>query len=568
MLTLVVGDYPTAEEERRGRPFSSEAGMEFRRNLSGAGFVLTDCRFTNVTKEHPFRDDNIEFFETTAEMNKSGNNIYGLAPMKKARTWLTELYTLIEELQPDLIIAAGNYAMWALYGETGEVKIGNRKKTKAPSGITNWRGSHLYYQHDGPTTIPLLPVLDQYLTNKAFGWQYKTKHDLSVRLGMLKKGKWDEPENVFEIRPSFDQAKTWLEDFIVGCDEALLQCGQYKIACDLETFGGHITCCGFAWSSTHACCIPFLTKGNTPEGYLVPYWDEMEEIILTDLLGQLFNHPGLKLTGQNFLYDAQHIAFSWHVVPTISSDTMIQQHLIFPGTELDLVTLSSMYCEYHRYWKEDGKYWKSNADEEEYWVYNCRDCIITYEAGEGLEEAIAYYEQEEQWGYQIAQIAEILKMMLKGTLIDLEAKHIAATELAVVTEQFAEELSLLLPPDVYEQPKPPMAKWYNSTTQQARIFSDVFGMKPYWNRKKKKFTMDGAALASYAEKEPILRAMCLKLIEYNSLTTFKTFTDMRVGPDGRMRSSFTPTASTFRWKSSTDAFGAGGNLQNIPKGNE
>jgi len=562
---LIIGEYPSAEEERRSRPFTSESGMAFRTMLKKAGIPITSCRFVNVAKDHPLRNEMIEFFYPTAD-SKDKTSQWGLFPVSKMQTWLLDLEAYIAEWQPDFIIAAGSYALWALYGMTGEIKIGNHKKHKVPTGINNWRGSHLFTTIGGKT-YPLLPVLDQNLTHRVYNWNYKTQHDLRVRYSQWKEGNWLEPATKFHIRPSFQQAKEHLLDLRCDLDLALQQVTQYKIACDVETFAGHITCIGFAWSATDAFCLPLLCKGQG-EAIMDPYWNEAEELALVDLMRVIFTHPALKLSGQNFLYDAQHIAFSWQVVPYIAEDTMIQQHLIFPGTELNLAMLSSMYCGWHRYWKEDGKFWKKDdVEEEEYWIYNCRDCIVTYEVGDKIAESIKYYNQEEQWEFQIAQLQEILVMMLRGVNIDQEVKHIMKHELDAVTEKYEENLRDLLPEDVYEQP-PKVAPWYRSTVQQTTIFTEIFGMKRYFNRKKKAYTMDGPALAEYARREPLLAELCNTLIEYNSLTTFKTFTEMKLGPDQRMRSSYAPTTITYRWRSSADAFGAGGNLQNLSKGNE
>ena len=226
-----------------------------------------------------------------------------------------------------------------------------------------------------------------------------------------------------------------------------------------------------------------------------------------------------------------------------------------------------MYCHWHRYWKDDGKEWVKTMDEKLLWVYNCRDCVITYEASEALEQMIEYYKLDEQWYWQQRQLQSILRTMIRGVLIDQETKRKMSEDLEEVTKAYEEKLQELLPAVVYEQP-PKVAPWYRSNKQQRYIFGELFGIKPYWNPKKKAFTMDDAALEYYAKVDPILAELCTTLQQYRSLTTFRTFTEMQLGIDGRMRTSYAPTTETFRWRSSEDVFGTGGNLQNLPKGQE
>ena len=102
------------------------------------------------------------------------------------------------------------------------------------------------------------------------------------------------------------------------------------------------------------------------------------------------------------------------------------------------------------------------------------------------------------------------------------------------------------------------------------FFYDELGLPVQRDRKTRQPTLNAKALATLCEKEPLIRPLVELIERKRSLGVFlSTFCLMRLSPDGRMRCSFNVCGTeTFRFSSSTDAFGNGGNLQNIPKGDE
>lgn len=103
-----------------------------------------------------------------------------------------------------------------------------------------------------------------------------------------------------------------------------------------------------------------------------------------DALRPVLTHPNAYIIGQNFNYDAQFFiadeAFQYRVV--CGFDTKVAQHVLLPGTDKDLVMLSSLYCDFHRYWKDDLKDSADTLDDIKRWRYNCRDTVVTYEVYE------------------------------------------------------------------------------------------------------------------------------------------------------------------------------------------
>ena len=108
----------------------------------------------------------------------------------------------------------------------------------------------------------------------------------------------------FIIRPSFEQVMETMRRLLNAARS--LPDRQLKLAIDLETRRGHITCVGIGWSDSHAICIPFLEIKNPPD---YNYWTTLEEeLAIVLLMRKLLTHPNVKILGQNFPYDQQYFA--------------------------------------------------------------------------------------------------------------------------------------------------------------------------------------------------------------------------------------------------------------------
>ena len=84
--------------------------------------------------------------------------------------------------------------------------------------------------------------------------------------------------------------------------------------------------------------------------------------------------------------------------PKCDFDSMLAQNVLFPGTEKRLDYLSSLYCQYHWFWKEDHKEWDAKGDIESLLVYNCWDCVRTFEVCSVQRSVLAAEKQERRTG--------------------------------------------------------------------------------------------------------------------------------------------------------------------------
>jgi len=558
---MVVGEAPGFHEEQQGIPFVGSAGLLLDDMLREAGLRRQDCFITNVCKYRPPNNDLHHFFIAEA-VGKAGNKpvVNGLFPNELLLESLTELYKEILDVKPNIIILFGNWPLWAL---TECAKLTSDKKHKGfklPTGIGKWRGSLLptVVFHDGVLSTAVgrqnykcLPTYHPAAILRVWEWRSITVHDLR-----RVKCEYESPEYRTRslkllVRPSFKDAMDWINNV-----------KSNLIAVDIETRLKHIACLGIADSLDNAICIPFMCT----ERYQ-GYWTAEEELALVKAIKGLVQSK--KVIGQNFIYDMQYIARRWGFVFPIHADTMLTQHVIFPGTPKDLAYISSLYSSDYCYWKDEGKEWNPSMDEDQLWTYNCKDAIYTFEDHIEQQKVIAAYKLQEQNEFLHSLFEPILHMMLRGTQIDMSLRTKMGMELLEAMQEreaWFHRITGGIKIAKSKNAKP----WYRSAQQLKTLLYDWMHLPVQKQRKTKEATTDNEALEKLMVVEPLIKPLLRRLQEYRSLGVFyNTFISAGLEWDNRIRCSYNIGGTeTYRFSSSEDAFGYGTNLQNIPKGSE
>jgi DNA polymerase I-like protein with 3'-5' exonuclease and polymerase domains len=301
-----------------------------------------------------------------------------------------------------------------------------------------------------------------------------------------------------------------------------------------------------------------------------------EEAQLIHLLRKLFTHPNVEIDGQNFIYDTQYIQRFLGVTPRLSHDTMLHQNVCFPGTPKALEYLSSIYCHYHWYWKEDHKEWDMKGSIEDLLRYNCMDCVRTWEIGQNQRLVTKALGMEEQFQFKMRTNELCLRMMNRGVLFDKSQAAKRMFELQEALTQLHRELLEIIPQD-WIGPVGKRSKaqgggeiyWMTSDTQQKRLFYEILGFKPVKDPKTGNLTSGKKALGQfliwYPEFTGLINRLRMASTIENTINVLKSDIDL----DGRIRCSYNPGGTeTHRLSSSENAFGGGTNLQNLTKGDE
>jgi DNA polymerase I-like protein with 3'-5' exonuclease and polymerase domains/uracil-DNA glycosylase len=599
---VIVGESWGKSENFKKLPFVGETGQDLERILFEAKIPISECFFTNVVSAQPENNDMTKFFWKTSEAREAKTPEFkGLYPQQIVYDGIQTLKDQIQAIKPKLVIGLGNYALWALTDSC--YSIADAEGYKVASGISQWRGSQLYTDpYFG--RIPFLPTYHPAATmHGSYAWRYMIKHDLGVRVPKALAGgdEWNEPKYEFIVQPSYDTTASYLLQLLSHLDKE-----PTEVVLDLETSITRkiISCIGLSYVRGTAICIPLLSS-TRQEGY----WSLTEEFEIVKLLRKILAHRNLRLIGHNLLFDCQYIIDQLFVRPRIAFDTMLGQHVLWPGggdpsdrtsnqnfsqgiQRKALYNCASLYCSHYRYWKDEGKDFDEVGmhDELTGWKYNCRDIVKTFEVKDEEEQLLKQFDLEEQFKFQV-EIANdfALDMMVRGVKVNRAVKDQTNKELEEALKIFDERLLNLIPEEIRKQVEPKTkgkkiapgvykkTQWPTSTTQQKQIFHDIMGIQPVLVRQKagkhkgeKKITLDKTALPILAEREPIIAPIVERLETRRSIGVFQsTFGESEEEPDGRLRCEYAVAGTdTFRFASRKNIYDRGGNFQNIPSGKE
>lgn len=354
---LIIGEAKGAEEHRINSSFVGASGVELLRLLNESGIIhlsgndkgfigdyyrrgdprsieavwrahSDEVRRTNVFQIHP-PSNRLEFFCGSRDLGIPG--YLSLLPSKYVRREfepeLSRLGDEILDLDPNLILALGNTALWALCGRTGIGKLRGTTQltTHLVSGyklLPTYHPASLFRQWENRPTV----VIDL------------TKAKREAEFPDVRR-----PHCEIWTQPSIAEIRSFINHFLVGCDLASV---------DIETSGSRITCIGFASSADRAIVIPFddeRAKGGS-------YWpDRSSEAQAWRLVKRVLVDGSIPKLFQNGLYD---IAFLWRSygigVRGCQHDTMLLHHALQPESLKGLGYLGSVYTD-HGSWKSERK---------------------------------------------------------------------------------------------------------------------------------------------------------------------------------------------------------------------
>ena len=540
---MVVGEAPGADEERLGRPFVGAAGTELDRMLSEAGLHRSTCFVTNVARQRPPNNKMEAWFSRKPRAD--------FVPMRDrfvhpaVADGMAHLLRELGLVKPNLIVALGNTAMWALTGKWG---------------VNFWRGSELMVDWLGKPT-KVIPAVHPASILRAWSFRAPAVEDLKRAARNRGPEPFAIPEWRFQLRPSLENVHTTLQFLLDKLD-----LGPLKLTFDVETRFGHIDCAGIAWSQEEAICIPFWHHGGE-------YWSLEQEASILWTMRMVLTHPNALVDGQNLLYDCQHTYRHWHFVPRVVQDTMVAHHVVYAeaarddtnektgkkgkqgvGIRKSLDFIASLYSASYVQWKS-----QEHPDDDSHWRYNAEDCVRTREVAEGTLATVDRMGLRGPYNFQMQMFWPVLQAMQRGVRIDTEMRDRLNKELKdgiKEREKWVEEvLGHKLNP--------------RSPKQMQALFFGDFAQRPILKRRadgRYTPTLDDDALTTLAMREPLLRPLVGTMLDTRTLGTLRsTFIQAPLDEDGRMRCSYNLCGTlTYRLSSSENAFGSGANLQNLP----
>ena len=311
----IVGEAFGEEEDKIGRPFMGASGQELTRMLSDAGIARKDCFLTNVFAFRP-KDNKIESLCGTKKEMPSDYSWPYLSQGKYIRPeYLPEvarLKTELTEVNPNIIVACGNTACWAILNSA---RISYLRGWATQGTLINSKVLPTYH----PSAV---------LRN----WSLRT-----IVIADLMKARREaafpeirRPRREILIDPTLEEINDWIQKRARSAP---------ILSVDIETKGGLIDCIGFSPDNSHALVVPFLDVRQQHGSY----WADIDsELRAWKLVQDLLELPMPKLF-QNGLFDLQWLFRAGLRPVNCTEDTMLLHHSLFPEMQKGLGFLGSVY---------------------------------------------------------------------------------------------------------------------------------------------------------------------------------------------------------------------------------
>ena len=309
----IVGEAWGAEEEAAGLPFVGASGRFLNAVLAQVGIRRDECYVTNVFNLRP-PGNNIEHLcGPKSEALRNFPPLKGKWVRAQYQPELDRLFKEINDVKPNLILALGATAAWAILRSPN---IGKTRGTTA-AGYGGYKVLSTYHPAAVLRDFSLRPIfyadLNKVKTEQAFPEIRRPRREI-----------W--------VEPTLADLGGFYEKYIVPSPD---------LSIDIETVGDQVTCIGFAPSTDRALVVPFFDY-RKPD---VNYWPDAAHEVAAWQWVKRVCALDKNIVGQNFLYD-MHFLWRRCGIPVLHArdDTMLLHHALQPEMEKGLGFLGSIYC--------------------------------------------------------------------------------------------------------------------------------------------------------------------------------------------------------------------------------
>jgi len=528
---MLVGEAPGETEDRLGQPFKGNAGRLLDRILREVGISRFECLIANVARERPPGNKIRLYFEDSK----------CTIPKPKMTEWIQLLKEEITMYKPNIVVALGGTAMWALTGK---------------QGIKTYRGTVME-----SSLVPGQKVLCTYHPQKV-GYDYSMLFPtvMDMRKALFES---DSPEIKDDSRELIITKNK--NDFIEYCKEIISHKDDWIVASDIESIspGPFVTWIGFSHDPK------FAMSMNIVENNKIPTLNENDEIEVWEWIARVYQ-SGIKMVFHNAPYDMGVLwARNGIYTKSLYMDTMVAASCLWPESELNLGFLASI-CLNVPAWKHTSRGFTKGE-------YNAADCANTRALVDILLRAMQDKGIMSTYERKMAEVEPSLFMQLKGVNVDIEVRDELIKKNEDRLNLIEEGLNSILKTSIN----------FKSPQQLQKLLYVDLGLPTQYKRRKSKFdekkaTTDKEALERLYRKteDPILR-LILEHRETSKL--LDTFLKIDLTNEGKVHTSYnivkakeinpvtgkeSKQGTVFgRWSSSKSIiFPSGcGNLQNIPQ---
>lgn len=376
-VALAIGANPGPEETKKGRPFVGPAGLEFMRALASVGVARRRLCISNAILCCPpgaprgaLERFNHELQKENKERVKEGLEPV-ITPMEACRPrLLNEVKAL-----PSLITLGGT----ALHAVTGraisvmEARGGPREVMIGDVFDDGGEGGRRAPGSSPLTPVRLLPTLHPSFILSSRRWAGAFRADLGRAFRWFTSGlSWKEPQVLY--RPTPAQFSRFLQS---------IRSDPFSVF-DVETFPGFreqdhydpmydvLKCFGIGVARGLACVIPF----RSVEGGGISFYMENEKPQIVSLIKEYLTSPLWKKAGWNSgYYDHMVVKYRLGAIAKPHLDGMVLSRLAEPELPHNLGFAGSIYTDVDK-WKA-GHTAVNAASDQELWIYNAKDTVVT-----------------------------------------------------------------------------------------------------------------------------------------------------------------------------------------------
>lgn len=573
---MIVGEAPGADEEKEGRPFVGAAGRLLRQYLMEVGIDPNSVFFTNICKYRPPNNQLEKFF------------LDGGVPNQLVLQGLSELRDEILSVRPNVIVACGNFAHWALTRKAKWVDYTkDGKRIRGFTGITDWRGSILPCTLVSDVTFKVIATFHpSYINRGGMSDHGVFKCDLAriraesefsdirrpnrqiilaertpVQLVGYRdldgntvhswadgRGLHPNLETIWEPYPHTREEirEELLSNLPPAQDADIFSTPLQLLTVDIEMQGPKCHCIGVTDRKERAIVIPT---------------HNMNDLIYA---GSIVT-SGVGINAQNSMFDGSML--EWHlgmeIMPFVRYDTMFAAH----SAEIELLKgldfLNSIHTDQPYY--KDMVDWKAvkagKQDMRVTYAYNGIDVWTQHEVAEvQIRDQLDDPDVRKTFIFEMALLNPLWQMSRRGIRIDAEAIERSRTELLNTTARLNMDILLLAGRPINPRPSND-CRWF---------LYEKMGL-PVLKKTKVGASTDDKTLAtlSVAKGTTEIQKRAVLLVRQFRVAAnlMSKFFDIEFDTDGRMRGHYDPTKTVTGRLASRKFYPTdkGTNQQNIPR---
>lgn len=523
---MIVGEAPGATEEQEGRPFVGPAGKMLRNFLNRAGIDPDEVYLTNMCKYRPPVNKLEKWF------HKGG------LPHDVVLHGMMELQEDIQRIRPHVVVACGNFPLWALTGIGKWTEKETENAARGYSGISKWRGSILE-----STMVPGVKVIPTFHPSYINREGYADHGTWSADLDRIAR------ESQFaEIRrpvknPIIDPNGAQRSDFRKRVLDAASDPSKI-LTFDIEYIGEKLLCVGMTLDRDNPVVVP--TRSPSDIHYC-------RDILLS----------GIGLNAQNAAFDCSILEW-WYQMPVyqhLRYDTMLAAHSANIELPKSLEYLCSIYTDQPYY--KDMVDWnlikKGKQSFSTLYEYNAIDTWTQHQImEEQIKEDLTEDCVRNTFEFEMQLLRPLWEMSKRGVRVDIAAvrqleitlkNEIVAYD-ALLSMMAGRRINVMSPNDL---------RW---------LLFDKYGLTPV-KRTKTGASTDDKSLAELLTKASGEAVEVITLVRdiKSRRSLVSKFIGIELDDDGRLRGQYNP-AGTDTGRLASKKFyptGRGANQQNQPR---